>query len=58
MPYEPIDIPFTKAAEPLDLSDCLLDLQDIDAFLDGLSWTAVPGPLQRAPIRAKGRRRP
>jgi len=58
MPYEPIDIAFVKAVEPKDPSDRLLDLQDIDAFLDSLSWAAVPRQFRQAPIRAKARRRP
>lgn len=58
MPYEPTDIAFMKVVEPKDPSDRLLDLQDIDAFLDSLSWTALPRRFQRVPIRAKARRRP
>lgn len=52
MPYEPVNIAFLKEVELTDFRDRLLELCDIDVFLDNLSWTEAPRPFQGAPIRA------
>jgi hypothetical protein len=58
MPYEPVNVTFLKDGEPEGLSDRLLDLQDINVFLENLHWIEGPMPFQLVPIRAMARRKP
>jgi len=58
MRYEPIDAAFLKDGEPTAHSEHLLDLYDIDVFLDSFNWIEAPGPFQNPPPRGMARRQP
>lgn len=58
MPYEPVNVECLKDAAPWDTGNRLLDLSDINAFLDTFTRSEAPGLFKRVPIFSTTGRQP